>query len=86
MHTLIPKGKVCVSFFFDSAPSAQFPTQVKGIQIMKATALSKLIGISILAFGSGILISFFLPESVLAVIEAILIVAIGILFFFKPKC
>lgn len=53
---------------------------------MKTMPPSKLIGVSILAFGSGILISFFLPESVLAVIEAILIVAIGILFFFKTQC
>ena len=53
---------------------------------MKKVTLSKLIGVFILAFGSGILISFFLPEHILAIIEAILIVAIGILFFWKTKC
>lgn len=58
----------------------------KGAFNVKALVLSKLIGLSILAFGAGILISFFLPETVLAVIEAILIVAIGVLFFLKPKC
>ncbi len=58
----------------------------KGAFTVKALVLSKLIGISVLAFGAGILISFFLPETVLAVIEAFLIVAIGVLFFLKPKC
>lgn len=53
---------------------------------MKASAVSKIIGISILAFGAGILLSFFLPDSVLAVIEAILIVAIGVLFFCRVRC
>ncbi len=53
---------------------------------MKTKLLSKLVGTSILAFGAGVLISFFLPDTVLAVIEAILIVAIGVLFFVKSKC
>ncbi len=53
---------------------------------MKTSSVSKLIGLSILAFGAGILLSFFLPDSVLAIIEAILIVAIGVLFFCKPRC
>lgn len=48
---------------------------------MKSNALGKVIGISILAFGLGILISFFLPETVLVVIEAVVITATGILFF-----
>ena len=54
--------------------------------VMRCSGVSKIIGISILAFGAGILLSFFLPDSVLAVIEAILIVAIGVLFFFKGRC
>ncbi len=53
---------------------------------MKTKLLGKFVGIGILAFGAGVLISFFLPDTVLAVIEAILIVTIGVLFFFKPKC
>lgn len=53
---------------------------------MKASSVSRVIGISILAFGAGILLSFFLPENVLAVIEAVLIVAIGVLFFWKGRC
>lgn len=53
---------------------------------MKSHSIGKVIGMSILAFGAGILLSFFLPDSVLAVIEAILIVAIGVLFFLKPRC
>ena len=42
---------------------------------------AKLIGITILAFGLGLLLSFFLPESFLVVIEAVVIIAIGILYF-----
>ena len=53
---------------------------------MKCMSLGKLLGISILAFGVGILVSFFLPDKVLVVIEAILIVAIGLLFFLGQKC
>ncbi len=53
---------------------------------MKSHCIGKVIGTSILAFGAGILLSFFLPDSVLAVIEAILIVAIGVLFFLKGRC
>ena len=48
---------------------------------MKSASLGKIIGISLLAFGLGILISFFLPETVLVVIEAVVIVATGALFF-----
>lgn len=53
---------------------------------MKRFALSEVIGIAIFAFGLGILISFFLPDKVLVIIEALLIVAIGILFLLRPKC
>ena len=53
---------------------------------MKTAVITKLVGIAALALGIGILISFFLPDAVLAIIEAILIVAIGVLFFLKPKC
>ena len=53
---------------------------------MKCMSIGKLLGISILAFGVGILISFFLPDKILAVIEAVLIVAIGLLFFLGQKC
>jgi hypothetical protein len=48
-------------------------------------SLGKFLGISILTFGVGILVSFFLPDKVLVVIEAILIVAIGLLFFLGQK-
>lgn len=53
---------------------------------MKILALGKLIGIATLAFGLGILVSFFLPESFLIVIETIIIVAIGLLFLLRPRC
>ena len=53
---------------------------------MKAKDLTRIVGTAVLALGTGILLSFFLPETVLAVIEAILIVAIGVLFFIGPRC
>ncbi len=52
---------------------------------MRCMALGKIVGVSIFAFGLGILVSFFLPDKVLAVIEALLIVAIGLLFFLGQK-
>ena len=53
---------------------------------MKSMAIGKTVGIAIFTFGLGILISFFLPDLFLVVIEAILMVAIGLLCFFRPKC
>lgn len=52
---------------------------------MGKSSISSVIGIAILAFGVGILMSFFLPESVLVVIEALVIIAVGVLFF-SHKC
>ena len=40
----------------------------------------KSVGMGVMAFGFGILTAFFLPESVLIVIEAGVIVTSGILF------
>lgn len=45
----------------------------------KSTA--KFLGLTILAFGLGLLLSFFLPEGFLVVIEAIVIIGIGFLYF-----
>ena len=42
--------------------------------------ISKCVGIGVMAFGCGILVAFFLPESVLIVLEAGVIVTSGILF------
>ena len=42
---------------------------------------AKLIGLTILAFGLGLLLSFFLPEGFLVVIEAVVIIGIGFLYF-----
>ncbi|MBQ9736670.1 MAG: hypothetical protein IJV96_07805 [Clostridia bacterium] len=53
---------------------------------MKSMAIGKTVGIAIFTFGLGILISFFLPDRFLVVIEAILMVAIGLLCFLRPKC
>ena len=55
-------------------------------QRMKLITLWKLIGISVFAFGLGILVSFFLPDRALAVIETVIIVAVGLLFLLRPKC
>lgn len=53
---------------------------------MRAANICKIIGIAVLTFGAGVLISFFLPEQALIVIEAIVIVAVGTLFFLQSKC
>ena len=61
-------------------------TESKRGQRMKIVTLWKLIGISVFAFGLGILVSFFLPDRALVVIETCIIVAIGLLFLLRPKC
>lgn len=47
----------------------------------KLRLLSRGIGVAMLSFGCGILASFFLPETVLIVIESGLIIAVGFLYF-----
>lgn len=42
---------------------------------------AKLIGLAVLAFGIGLLASFFLPAGCLVVVEAIVIIGIGFLYF-----
>ena len=42
---------------------------------------ARLVGLVILAFGLGLLLSFFLPSGLLVVIEALVIIGIGILYF-----
>ena len=48
---------------------------------MKAKQMGKFIGGVILAFGLGVLVSFFVPDQVLAVFEALIIIALGVLCF-----
>lgn len=48
---------------------------------MKSQQLCRTLGIAILSFGVGILVSFFLPEQVLVVIEAITIIGVGGIYF-----
>lgn len=55
------------------------------MRMNRANSVFKILGISILSFGLGILASFFLPEAVLVVIEALIIIAVGFLYFSK-KC
>lgn len=43
--------------------------------------LCKVIGVAVFSFGVGILASFFLPDALLVVIEALIIISIGILYF-----
>ncbi|MBQ7010271.1 MAG: hypothetical protein IJN63_01055 [Clostridia bacterium] len=47
----------------------------------KTGKIVKTVGIAIFAFGVGILCSFFLPETVLVVIEALVIISVGCLWF-----
>lgn len=42
--------------------------------------IAKCVGISVAAFGLGLLVSFFLPKSVLVVLEAIVIIVAGTFF------
>ncbi|MCL2096733.1 MAG: hypothetical protein FWH10_07505 [Oscillospiraceae bacterium] len=42
--------------------------------------LNRLAGVAITCFGLGILLTFFLPISVLIILEAIIIVAAGCIF------
>lgn len=42
---------------------------------------ARLIGLTILAFGVGLLMSFFLPDGFLVVVEALVIIGIGFLYF-----
>ncbi len=42
--------------------------------------ITKVMGIAVSTFGLGVLIAFFLPEAVLVVIEALVIVTAGFLF------
>ena len=48
-------------------------------------ALVKFLGGVMLAFGLGILLAFFLPDTVLIVIEAIVIIGAGALYLCKNK-
>ena len=50
---------------------------------MKTKNFCKVLGLSLLSFGVGILASFFLPQSVLVVIESIVIIAVGSLYFIQ---
>ena len=43
----------------------------------------KLLSIAVLSFGLGILLSFFIPEGVLVIVEALLIMAVGVLCFLQ---
>ena len=43
--------------------------------------LCRMLGVGVLAFGVGVLVSFFLPEQVLVVIEAITIIGVGFIYF-----
>jgi len=48
---------------------------------MRNKTLCRTLGIAALSFGAGILLAFFLPETVLVVIEALLITSVGLLYF-----
>jgi uncharacterized membrane protein YccC len=50
-------------------------------KVMKSQQVCRVLGTAILAFGVGVLVSFFLPEQVLVVIEAITIIGVGLICF-----
>ncbi len=47
----------------------------------KSRLICRTVGISLLSFGGGVLASFFLPQSVLIVIESLIIIGVGLLYF-----
>ena len=47
--------------------------------------LRKLVGISVICFGAGILLSFLLPGFFLAVLEAVVVIVAGILLVGKRR-
>ena len=51
----------------------------------KGNKLVKSLGLAIFCFGVGILCSFFLPEAVLVVIEALVIISVGCLWFAEKE-
>ena len=67
--------KDCFSCFFEKTEW--------GRRRMRNKALCRTLGIAALSFGAGILLAFFLPETVLVVIEALLITSVGLLYFFQ---
>jgi hypothetical protein len=52
-------------------------------KVMKSQSLCKTLGVAVLAFGVGVLVSFFLPETALVVIEAVTIIGVGVIYFSK---
>lgn len=52
-------------------------------KVMKSQQLCRILGTAVFGFGVGILVSFFLPETVLVVIEALTIIGIGLIYFSK---
>ena len=52
---------------------------------MKSGNLAHVAGIAVLSFGFGILLSFFLPDGVLVVIEALIIIMFGGLCLLAKK-
>ena len=56
---------------------------VKGGARMCRVSLRKVVGISAVCFGAGILLSFLLPGFFLAFLEAIVVIAAGILLLGK---
>lgn len=53
---------------------------MKAERVKGMVSISKTVGVGVMAFGCGILVAFFLPESVLIVLEAGVIVTSGIIF------
>ena len=53
------------------------------LKMFRQPSTLKILGISVLSFGLGVLLAFFLPAYFLVVIEAIVIVASGILYILQ---
>lgn len=48
---------------------------------MKKGLLIRLIGFGVFCFGAGILTSFLLPDNILAFLEALVIIGVGMIYY-----
>ena len=50
---------------------------------MRSGLFIRIIGFGIFCFGAGIFLSFILPDKLLALLEALVIIAIGMIYYAK---
>ena len=58
-----------------------YPIYVPGGYMNRSRNVIRAAGIGMLSFGCGILSSFFMPQTMLIVIESVIIVGVGLIYF-----